>query len=739
MFYDCGFAGTVVLGGVSQTTLINCYSMIAGALTPTFDMSGDGSAFAVRGYMGGIKVTNKTGMDGVSIDLTSGQVIIDSTVVSGDIYVRGNGRLTDNSTGTTYVDAEGLQSGTRTIKTVGYVTVTSGGKSGTNYPIGTEGHPVNNMTDAIFIANREGIYNIHIQDNVTTSTGDDLTDFEIHGANIASSKISLAAGTITTKTKFLDIYLSGAFLGVDNELERCIINNVTNFTGIINDCFLRNYISMAGNIAMKNCTVSYDAINHEAIFDFQGEVYGLNCANWAEGKVTIKNMVTGGYAHIAGTGGKMYVDSSVTGGDATHAGSIWGINNGTPDNFTAVTNAQAVQDILVDDFDGITATVDVDAIALAVETQLADEFNSLPTAAETATATDAIIAPKIPSTAAISQAIWQAEGHTGLVPNSFGELLHNTSYGTYKVHVDTELLINGDGSQAYPFNNIIDAKEFAETNGYRMLVIYADVIVSGNMKNFIFDGVGAPTIEIAAGTILTRSEFRHLQLDAPDYVGNITVQESVLLNGTSLNGFFEKCGLAGDLVCASNSNVLVAGCFSLIAGLNRPSISMNSGSVANVSLRNYSGGMTITDCDHVDDVITVEVSQGSLTFDNTNVAGTMVARGIGKFVNETAGASVVNEMINIDNVAGGIWNYGITTPDVGSYGEAVNDIPSASDNALAVDTQLADNFANIPDAAENAAANWDEPIANHKVAGTFGEWVQKKLLSLKMFIGLYKD
>jgi hypothetical protein len=42
---------------------------------------------------------NKTGTDSVSIDLNSGQVIIDSDVTNGSIVIRGVGKLTNNSTG----------------------------------------------------------------------------------------------------------------------------------------------------------------------------------------------------------------------------------------------------------------------------------------------------------------------------------------------------------------------------------------------------------------------------------------------------------------------------------------------------------------------------------------------------------------------------------------------------------------------------------------------------------------
>ena len=67
-------------------------------------MAGDGPGLAMRDYSGGIRLTNKSGIDAVSIDLNSGQVILDNTVTNGNIVIRGTGgKVTDNSTGSAVV------------------------------------------------------------------------------------------------------------------------------------------------------------------------------------------------------------------------------------------------------------------------------------------------------------------------------------------------------------------------------------------------------------------------------------------------------------------------------------------------------------------------------------------------------------------------------------------------------------------------------------------------------------
>lgn len=113
----CVLDGPITLGGAAPAHFLNCWSGVIGTTTPVIDMGGGGQALAMRGYNGGIKLINKTGADAVSIDLVSGQVILDATVTAGAILIRGQGKLTDNSGGTATVDSTDLIEGI-TIRTI---------------------------------------------------------------------------------------------------------------------------------------------------------------------------------------------------------------------------------------------------------------------------------------------------------------------------------------------------------------------------------------------------------------------------------------------------------------------------------------------------------------------------------------------------------------------------------------------------------------------------------------------
>ena len=101
---------TITLGGGEETHFLDCWSGVVGQATPIIDMGGSGQGLGMRNYNGGVELKNKTGPEKVSIDLNSGQVILDSTVTNGEIVVRGVGKIADNSTGSAVVNIDNLVS-----------------------------------------------------------------------------------------------------------------------------------------------------------------------------------------------------------------------------------------------------------------------------------------------------------------------------------------------------------------------------------------------------------------------------------------------------------------------------------------------------------------------------------------------------------------------------------------------------------------------------------------------------
>jgi hypothetical protein len=98
-------SGTITLGGSAEAHLIDCYSGIPGVNVPVIDMGGSGTNLAMRNYNGGIQITNKTGPESVSIDMSSGQIKFTNSVTNGTIVCRGVGTITEDlSAGATIIN-----------------------------------------------------------------------------------------------------------------------------------------------------------------------------------------------------------------------------------------------------------------------------------------------------------------------------------------------------------------------------------------------------------------------------------------------------------------------------------------------------------------------------------------------------------------------------------------------------------------------------------------------------------
>jgi len=82
--------------GAKSSHIIECYSGIPGVSTPQLDFNNVNVSMSIRAYSGGIKLVNKDGNASVSIDMNSGQVILDGTITAGTIVSRGVGKLVDN-------------------------------------------------------------------------------------------------------------------------------------------------------------------------------------------------------------------------------------------------------------------------------------------------------------------------------------------------------------------------------------------------------------------------------------------------------------------------------------------------------------------------------------------------------------------------------------------------------------------------------------------------------------------
>lgn len=260
-----------------------------------------------------------------------------------------------------------------------------------------------------------------------------------------------------------------------------------------------------------------------------------------------------------------------------------------------------------------------------------------------------------PTASEIADAVWDEASAEHNTAGTMGHLLNEVDYLEKQVWVNLDADSNGDGGQETPYDNINDAIDKAETDGIRVIDLIGDITLNRNFKNFTLRGIGEPEVDLN-GQNIKNSKFVGCNVKGAFADGsNARFEDCSLLEGAFLEGTYDHCDLAGNLTCQDSGIVLMKDCVSSIAGTGRPTISMNAAGTSQLSMRGYSGGLTVKDSNNASDRVTVELHPGSLTFDSSNTNGIMVARGVGKFVDSTAGATVVDETVNqemIDDMEG---------------------------------------------------------------------------------------
>lgn len=640
----CGLNSVLSLGGFGQTTLIDCFSNIAGELTPEINI-GIGSALAIRGYKGGVEFTNKTGEDKVSADMDSGQVKVADTCIAGIIILRGSGDLIDHSPvdGTEVIDKMLHDGKVNNIKQLIELQYPSHSASGTVFywdPYSGddlyEGDHIkrgkktfsachdlvmSGRNDLIVCISNDPSGNTFVDENISITKNDLCVRGTGRGFHLEPSSTVLPAFEILAN----NIELNSISIKTPTTCQEHMIDISANNT-LIRDIWLfeggkgMHIGGTSSDTMIKNTRIAHN-IGDGLLIDGSAEHTSISQSHISSNTGNGITMNTIGH------------EISVNDQTVLHGNGGWGIDILPGSNGIHILEGVTIYGNTLGD----------------INDNGVDTFNGI---------TDR------------ASKVWKIE-------------TRDTKYLERIVWIDTERVDLGDGSQSLPFNNLTAAVDFAEAEGIQVLNVYSDITLDRQLKNFKIIGIGNPTVD-TNGQNISKSEFWHCKMEGT-YLGTITVQESVLLNGFELNGFFEKNALAGNLVCVDGSTVFMLGNSSTIAGLGRPSISMNGIGSSALSVRDNNGGLTITDCNNALDVVTCEVNVGSLTFDSSCTDGEMVARGTCKFVDNTNGATVTNETINEVTIAAFIWNSLLTS---------------------------------------------------HQIIGSFGYHVSKKLLSVSKFIGL---
>ena len=346
---DSVFSGSIVLKNTSTTMIhiIGCLSGTSGPPIPILDINDSISEVVFRSFSGGIRLKNVSQGQDMSFDFVSGQIIFDTTVSNIEAVVRGNVKITDNSTGG-HIDITSVLL-PQTAFIDGFISIdSSNGESGTVFPIGTPTRPVNNIDDALIVANTQKIRKFYIRGAVTLSQ--EFTDWTFIGiGSIFNDVVNLNSKTLTG-CRFETTTVSGTMVGTNNVFFRCSAKNIIGLDGLFIDTVLQGSLTMGepGSIVTGQNIAAYgDIPGSPATINIGGA--GRIFQASLDGAIYFTTAATGSAIEIGLKNGTIVLDPTCTGGTALFTGVGNLINYSTMTILGSLLNDSSISDAILDE------------------------------------------------------------------------------------------------------------------------------------------------------------------------------------------------------------------------------------------------------------------------------------------------------------------------------------------------------------------------------------------------------
>lgn len=227
---------------------------------------------------------------------------------------------------------------------------TGSGFSGTVYPNGTRVQPVNNLADALLIAEARGFFEIHLLSNLTITTGANVDGIKFSADNWLT--VTVQNGASVTEAEFERVSLYGVMSGTWNVLTDCWVYDITNFSGWVRGGSIGSVslavgtgTEVAGQSFFDNIVPLIPGLTSTLVMNTNVQVSFTQCADI----VTIENMTAGATLNFGMMGGHLTIDNSCTGGTIEVDGVGVLVNNsGVSIDQSGLTNAHTVWDHLVE-------------------------------------------------------------------------------------------------------------------------------------------------------------------------------------------------------------------------------------------------------------------------------------------------------------------------------------------------------------------------------------------------------
>jgi hypothetical protein len=210
---------------------------------------------------------------------------------------------------------------------------TVAGAAGTEYPIGAQFSPVNNLADAKTIATSRGFDKFRIIGSLTIGATDNITALYFRGQgatlNVFRTTITLTQGCVTTNAHYTECKVTG-YQGGESIYENCIIDGIDNahchyeFCGLLDGTSRGYTIRQSTGVGTTHATYMKDCYSDEgtAIIDRNGAKANMQIDGFVgaikfinQNRAYVSSSDRSGTVWIHLNGGTITIDPSCTTGE----------------------------------------------------------------------------------------------------------------------------------------------------------------------------------------------------------------------------------------------------------------------------------------------------------------------------------------------------------------------------------------------------------------------------------------
>ncbi len=231
--------------------------------------------------------------------------------------------------------------------------------------------------------------------------------------------------------------------------------------------------------------------------------------------------------------------------------------------------------------------------------------------------------------------VWEEDIQVHRNAGTTGQVQHSSLYALKQVFINTDSLVNGDGSALSPFNDLGDALDFAELRGFTTLSILADVTLDRNLKNFTVSGVADPIVDLN-GQDVDKSKFMNCELTGIG-LGTVATIDCALTNCT-LAGRHRSPSVNGTYTVSVNGTT-----FLHLGHCGAGPITIDVGA-ADIILAALDADVIFTNI--TTGSVSVDFLAGICTIDAACTGGTFKIGGSVKFTDNSAGTVIDTSGLN---------------------------------------------------------------------------------------------